>query len=192
MKTPICSAGSSRHRIYENSEFSVDPIMKFSYHHLVLLILVIKALAFASIIVLKRGKFNRWQIPILLCIDLGAGSVKIAAFEPNDAGGLTLKAFAQQPLGLPGAQDAVREGALKKLWRLCFPTRHLRRKKSTSVPLAIRSFPNSVSFLRLRPKKLPKLFNWTPRTTFLSRLKKLSGITKSLGPPLTASWKFFW
>jgi len=29
-----------------------------------------------------------------LCIDLGAGSVKIAAFEPNDAGGLTLKAFA--------------------------------------------------------------------------------------------------
>ena len=49
-----------------------------------------------------------------LCIDLGAGSVKIAAFEPNDAGGLTLKAFAQQPLGLPGAQDAVRDGALKK------------------------------------------------------------------------------
>ena len=36
MKTPICSAGSSRHRIYENSEFSVDPIMKFSYHQLVL------------------------------------------------------------------------------------------------------------------------------------------------------------
>ena len=34
--------------------------------------------------------------------------------SPIDAGGLTLKAFAQQPLGLPGAQDAVREGALKK------------------------------------------------------------------------------
>ena len=68
-----------------------------------------------------------------LCIDLGAGSVKIAAFEPNDAGGLTLKAFAQQPLGLPGAQDAVRE-ALKSPDDFAFPTRHLRRKKSTSVP----------------------------------------------------------
>jgi len=127
-----------------------------------------------------------------LCIDLGAGSVKIAAFEPNDAGGLTLKAFAQQPLGLPGAQDAVREGALKKALATLLSDPAFASKKSTSVPLAIRSFPNSVSFLRLRPKKLPKLFNWTPRTTFLSRLKKLSGITKSLGPPLTASWKFFW
>ena len=36
MKTPIFSVGSSWHGIYENSEFSVDPIMKFSYHHLVL------------------------------------------------------------------------------------------------------------------------------------------------------------
>ena len=38
MKTPICSAGSVWPGIYENSEFSVDPIMKFSYHHLVLFI----------------------------------------------------------------------------------------------------------------------------------------------------------
>jgi len=36
METPISSFGSSWHRIYENSEFSVDPILKFSYHHLVL------------------------------------------------------------------------------------------------------------------------------------------------------------
>ena len=49
-----------------------------------------------------------------LCIDLGAGSVKIAEFEPNDAGGLTLLKFAQHPLGLQGGQDAVREGAVKK------------------------------------------------------------------------------
>ena len=38
MKTPICLVGSVWHGIYENSEFSVDPIMKFSYHHLVLFI----------------------------------------------------------------------------------------------------------------------------------------------------------
>jgi len=36
MKTPIFSVGSNWHGIHENTEFSVDPIMKFSYHHLVL------------------------------------------------------------------------------------------------------------------------------------------------------------
>ena len=63
---------------------------------------------------------------------LGAGSVQDAAFEPNDAGGLTLKAFAQQLSACLG-QDAVREGS-QKLWRLCFPTRHLRRKNQPLSP----------------------------------------------------------
>jgi hypothetical protein len=34
MTTPIRSVGSNRYGIHENSEFSVDPSMKFSYHQL--------------------------------------------------------------------------------------------------------------------------------------------------------------
>jgi type IV pilus assembly protein PilM len=49
-----------------------------------------------------------------LSIDLGAGCVKIAEFDQTDAGSLVLKKFGQHPLGLPGAQDAVREGVIKK------------------------------------------------------------------------------
>ncbi len=49
-----------------------------------------------------------------LSIDLGAGCVKIAEFDQTDAGSLVLKKFGQHPLGLPGAQDAVREGVVKK------------------------------------------------------------------------------
>jgi type IV pilus assembly protein PilM len=49
-----------------------------------------------------------------LSIDLGAGCVKVAEFDQTDSGSLVLKKFGQHALGLPGAQDAVREGVVKK------------------------------------------------------------------------------
>ena len=49
-----------------------------------------------------------------LGIDFGAGTLKIAEFEPTESGGLCLCAFGSYPLGLAGAQEAVREGAIKK------------------------------------------------------------------------------
>ena len=49
-----------------------------------------------------------------LGVDFGAGSLKIAEFEPAEGGGLKLLRFAVRPLGLPGSQDAARDGVLKK------------------------------------------------------------------------------
>ncbi len=49
-----------------------------------------------------------------LGIDFGAGALKIAEFEPTESGGLCLCAFGSYPLGLAGAQEAAREGAIKK------------------------------------------------------------------------------
>lgn len=49
-----------------------------------------------------------------LGIDFGAGTLKIAEFEPTESGSLCLCAFGCYPLGLAGAQEAVREGAVKK------------------------------------------------------------------------------
>ena len=34
-----------------------------------------------------------------LCLDFGAGSLKVAEFEPNEAGTLRLKQFGLKPLG---------------------------------------------------------------------------------------------
>jgi len=89
-----------------------------------------------------------------LCIDLGAGSVKIAAFEPNDAGGLTLKAFAQQPLGLPGAQDAVREGALKKALTTLLSDSAFASKKINLCPPGYQVFSK---FSKLPPVEAKKI-----------------------------------
>ena len=47
-------------------------------------------------------------------INFGAGTLKIAEFEPTESGSLCLCAFGSYPLGLAGAQEAVREGAVKK------------------------------------------------------------------------------
>jgi type IV pilus assembly protein PilM len=44
-----------------------------------------------------------------LTVDFGAGSLKLAEFEINEAGGLTLDRFAIRPLGLEGSQEAARE-----------------------------------------------------------------------------------
>jgi len=49
-----------------------------------------------------------------LAVDFGAGSLKLAEFEVNEAGGLRLKQYGLKPLGAEGAQDSTREAAIQK------------------------------------------------------------------------------
>ena len=47
-----------------------------------------------------------------LAVDFGAGSVKLAEFEVNEAGGLRLKQYGIEPLGAEGAQESTRVAAI--------------------------------------------------------------------------------
>ena len=47
-----------------------------------------------------------------LCGDFGAGTLKIAEFEPSEAGSLRLKQYVVRSLGLEGSKDASRSEAL--------------------------------------------------------------------------------
>jgi len=49
-----------------------------------------------------------------LAIDFGAGSLKVAEFELNEAGGLRLKQYGLKSLGAEGAQESAREAAILK------------------------------------------------------------------------------
>jgi type IV pilus assembly protein PilM len=49
-----------------------------------------------------------------LAVDFGAGSLKLAEFEQNDAGGLRLKQYGIKALGIEGSQEAAREAAILK------------------------------------------------------------------------------
>ena len=52
-----------------------------------------------------------------LAVDFGAGSLKLATFEINEVGGLSLKSFTLKSLGPEGAADATREATLLKVLR---------------------------------------------------------------------------
>src|SRR5271163_230316 len=49
-----------------------------------------------------------------LAVDFGAGSLKLAEFEQNEAGGLRLKQYGIKALGIEGSQEAAREAAIRK------------------------------------------------------------------------------
>jgi type IV pilus assembly protein PilM len=49
-----------------------------------------------------------------LTVDFGAGSLKLAEFEVNEAGGLRLKQYSITPLGAEGAQETAREAVVSK------------------------------------------------------------------------------
>ena len=49
-----------------------------------------------------------------LAVDFGAGSLKLADFEVNEAGGLRLKQYGVKSLGAEGAQEATREAVILK------------------------------------------------------------------------------
>src|SRR5215510_15891058 len=49
-----------------------------------------------------------------LAFDFGAGSLKVAEFETNEAGGLRLKQFGIKSLGAEGAQETTREATILK------------------------------------------------------------------------------
>lgn len=49
-----------------------------------------------------------------LAVDFGAGSLKLAEFEVNEAGGLRLKQYGLKPLGAEGAQETTREATVLK------------------------------------------------------------------------------
>src|SRR5712671_5646407 len=49
-----------------------------------------------------------------LAVDFGAGSLKVAEFEVNEAGGLRLKHYRLKSLGAEGAQESTREATILK------------------------------------------------------------------------------
>ncbi len=49
-----------------------------------------------------------------LCMDFGAGTLKVAEFDATEAGVLRLLRYAVKPLGLAGSQDGACEGVLQR------------------------------------------------------------------------------
>jgi len=89
-----------------------------------------------------------------LAIDFGAGSLKLAEFEQNDAGGLRLKQYGIKPLGLEGSQEANREAAmLKALQELLAEKNFASRQSNVCAP----GFHVFSKFVKLPPVDTSKV-----------------------------------
>ncbi len=89
-----------------------------------------------------------------LTVDFGAGSLKLAEFETNDAGGLSLKNFAIKPLGLEGAADATREAVILKALQEALVEKGI---KSKNVNVCAPGFHVFSKFVKLPPVDAAKV-----------------------------------
>lgn len=89
-----------------------------------------------------------------LTIDFGAGSLKLAEFEINEAGGLCLKKFFIKPLGLEAAQEATREKTILAALQEALVQQNL---KSKNVNVCAPGFHVFSKFVKLPPVDAAKV-----------------------------------
>src|SRR5947208_1113093 len=89
-----------------------------------------------------------------LCLDFGAGSLKIAEFEPNESGTLRLRQFGLKSLGFEGSQDAARERVVLKAIQELFAERPFGSKNINVCAPGIHVFSK---FVKLPPVDTSKV-----------------------------------
>lgn len=83
-----------------------------------------------------------------LTVDFGAGSLKLAEFEINEAGGLQLENFVIKPLGLEGSQESTREKTILQALQEVLAETGL---KSKAVNVCAPGFHVFSKFVKLPP-----------------------------------------
>ncbi|MEP6662848.1 MAG: type IV pilus assembly protein PilM [Verrucomicrobiota bacterium] len=89
-----------------------------------------------------------------LTADFGAGSLKMAEFEPNDAGGLRLRQYGIKSLGIEGSQEGNREPALLKAIQELFSEKHFASKQ---INVCAPGFHVFSKFVKLPPVDTAKV-----------------------------------
>jgi type IV pilus assembly protein PilM len=83
-----------------------------------------------------------------LAIDFGAGSLKLAEFEINEAGGLRLKQYGLKSLGAEGLQESAREAAIQTLLQSMLTEKGIKAK---NVNVCAPGFHVFSKFVKLPP-----------------------------------------
>lgn len=83
-----------------------------------------------------------------LAVDFGAGSLKLAEFEVNEAGGLRLKQYGLRSLGAEGMQESAREAVVQKALQELIAERGF---KSKQVNVCAPGFHVFSKFVKLPP-----------------------------------------
>lgn len=94
------------------------------------------------------------QSKSFLAVDFGAGSLKLAEFEVNEAGGLRLVQYGMKSLGQEGAQENTREAAILKALQELLSERRIGAKE---VNVCAPGFHVFSKFVKLPPVEQSKV-----------------------------------
>src|SRR6266436_9981716 len=83
-----------------------------------------------------------------LAVDFGAGTLKLAEFEVNEAGGLRLKQYGLKSLGAEGAQESTREATIQKALQAMLTEKGIKAK---TVNVCAPGFHVFSKFVKLPP-----------------------------------------
>lgn len=89
-----------------------------------------------------------------LSLDFGAGTLKAAEFELNEAGTLLLRRFGVRPLGLEGSQESARETVLRKAIQELFAEKGFASRKANVCAPGFHVFSK---FVKLPPVDTSKV-----------------------------------
>src|SRR5260221_7068613 len=89
-----------------------------------------------------------------LAVDFGAGTLKLAEFEINEAGGLRLKQYGFRALGAEGAQENAREALIQKALQELMTEKGI---KSKTVNVCAPGFHVFSKFVKLPPVDATKV-----------------------------------
>src|SRR6266705_423018 len=88
------------------------------------------------------------QAKSFLAVDFGAGSLKLAEFEVNEAGGLRLKQYGIKSLGAEGSQESTREATIQKALQEMMAAKGIKAK---NVNVCAPGFHVFSKFVKLPP-----------------------------------------
>lgn len=94
------------------------------------------------------------QSKSFLAVDFGAGTLKLAEFEVNEAGGLRLNQYGMKSLGPEGAQENTREAAILKALQELISEKGVRSKE---VNVCAPGFHVFSKFVKLPPVEQSKV-----------------------------------
>jgi type IV pilus assembly protein PilM len=94
------------------------------------------------------------NVKSFLTVDFGAGSLKAAEFEVNEAGGLRLKQYGIKSLGAEGSQESSRESVMLKALQELIAEKGIRSK---SVNVCAPGFHVFSKFVKLPPVETSKV-----------------------------------
>ena len=95
-----------------------------------------------------------------LAVDFGAGSVKLAEFQVNEAGGLRLKSYAIKPLGPDAAQEAAREALITKTLQELIAQNQIKASSVNVCPPGFHVFSKFVKLPPVEPSKVTQIIQY--------------------------------